>query len=363
MATSEDNFLKSDLVMRAESDDVTSGIFDRMREAGVTLTAQPRNYSDIFATWRSQRGMIADHARTSSFERAIVAETKPGAVVVDLGSGSGILSLFAARAGASKVYGLEITDIASDAAEIAADNGYASIVTFVQGDAAHFSCDEPIDLIVSEWAGLYLIDEWRHFATFCAIRDRLLRTGGRVIPQKASLFLAPIDNSQLYYERGFGFWKNLIYGFDFSVAGRRQISAPRRIIVEAQACSIIDQYEVASISCGTDHVDALLFEREFSRKFRVASVCHGFLGYFNLTLCPGVILDTSPFSKQTHWKQSYFPIEELFIAPEETLIFSVKTYLNDAFDQINLQLTAGVRRSDGSTINKTYVYPIDNSYS
>ncbi|BCP52228.1 hypothetical protein K32_08450 [Kaistia sp. 32K] len=323
---------------------------------------QPAVFTEAYSSWRSQRGMLADETRTRLFGQAIAAQCKPGTVAIDVGAGSGILSLFAARAGARKVYALELTSMIEDATQIASDNGFSDRITFIKGDATKFSAPEPVDLIFSEWAGMYLIDEYRHFDAFCQVRDRYLKPSGIALPGSASIYIAPIDNSQLYTERGFGFWKKPVHGFDFSVAESRQLAAPRRIIVEARPSSLLGEYKLRSFDCKTDQSSEFFFETEFVHRFEADGACHGFIGYFDLELAPGIVINTSPYSKLTHWQQSYLPIEEIFATAGDELHVKVKTYVDPLFASAMMELTVSVIGS-GERAPRTYLYPIDNSYS
>ena len=67
---------------------------------------------DTYASFWIQREMLFDQTRTNSYRQAIFDQIKQGDVVVDFGAGTGILSMFAAKASAKKVYALEITDMA-----------------------------------------------------------------------------------------------------------------------------------------------------------------------------------------------------------------------------------------------------------
>ena len=88
----------------------------------------------MYAEFEVHRTMIRDRVRTEAFRRAIDAVVRPGDTVLDVGAGSGILSLFAAQAGAARVYAVEQTTIAVLAQQLAAANGFADIVQVIQGD-------------------------------------------------------------------------------------------------------------------------------------------------------------------------------------------------------------------------------------
>ena len=76
---------------------------------------------------------------------------------MDVGSGSGILAMWAAQAGASKVYAIEYTDMAKHALELIRINNLDHIVTVIQSSMEDVQLDEKVDLIISEWMGLLLI--------------------------------------------------------------------------------------------------------------------------------------------------------------------------------------------------------------
>ena len=83
---------------------------------------------------RDPPDVIRDRVRTGAFQRAIDSVVRPGDVVLDVGAGSGILSMFAARAGAARVYAVERTTVAVLAQDLAAANGLADIVQVIHGD-------------------------------------------------------------------------------------------------------------------------------------------------------------------------------------------------------------------------------------
>ena len=88
----------------------------------------------MYAEIEVHRTMICDRVRTHAFRRAIDVVVRPGDVVLDVGAGSGILSAFAARAGAARVYAVERTAVAALAQELAITNGVGEIVEVIHGD-------------------------------------------------------------------------------------------------------------------------------------------------------------------------------------------------------------------------------------
>lgn len=103
---------------------------------------------------------LHDAARTGALGRAIAQGVTPGDVVVELGAGSGILSMFAADAGAARVYAVELdrTNLRGLQATLDA-NGYGDTVVVVAGDALSVELPEPVDTIICEMIATGLIEE------------------------------------------------------------------------------------------------------------------------------------------------------------------------------------------------------------
>ena len=153
-----------------------------------------RNPPDpMYAEFEVHRTMIRDRVRTEAFRRAIESAVRPGDVVLDVGAGSGILSLFAARAGAARVYAVERTTVAVLAQVLAAANGAAEIVQVIHGDIMDVELPGRVDVIVSEWLGGFGIDEGM-LAPVIAARDRWLKPGGVMIPRSVTAWTALVND-------------------------------------------------------------------------------------------------------------------------------------------------------------------------
>ena len=139
---------------------------------------------------------LRPRVRTESFRRAIDAVVRPGDVVLDVGAGSGILSMFAAKAGAARVYAVERTTVAVLARELAAANGLGELMEVMHGDVLDVELPEPVDVIVSEWLGGFGIDEGM-LAPVIAARDRWLKPGGAMIPQSVTAWAGAVHDRHL----------------------------------------------------------------------------------------------------------------------------------------------------------------------
>lgn len=341
-----------------------SAMFDALLNSGIieaddSDTAQTPGYTFHFDTLQSQRAMLRDDARMRRFCEAVERVVVPGATVIDVGAGSGILSLFAARAGAAKVYALEATDVADDATELAHENGFADRIQVVRGDAAVFTLDEPVDVVIGEWAGRFLVDEWRHFQAFAKARNRLLRPGGSVIPLAAQLYAVPVDDSRLYFDSGPGFWERPVGGFDFSVGRRRQLEHLRIVPVRAHPHTFLGEpWKLLNLNCRQDDSSAFFFENEHEVTLSHPGCVHGLVGFFNLDLAPGVHLDTSPSAAPTHWAQTYFPVERFAFQAQDLLSARMQSVQDPVTGAPIVRVSLKLMRGTDLILSSQYEYPL-----
>jgi 2-polyprenyl-3-methyl-5-hydroxy-6-metoxy-1,4-benzoquinol methylase len=322
-------------------------------------TAQASAYSYSFGKLVNHRSMLSDTARTDAFRAAIEAVVRPGDTVIDVGSGSGILSFFAARAGAKKVFGLETTKLVEDARKLAEVNGLADRVEFVECDAATFQAPGKVDVVLGEWVGMFLLDEWRHFEAFAKVRAANLKPGGAVLPCRVRLYLSPVSDTGLYMEHGLGFWEKPLHGLDFTLGRARQIESLRMATVRANRYALIGEpWQILDLDCAAQDAAAYSFESAAETRCPSTMTCHGYVGYFTLDLAPGVSLDTSPLSLQTHWHQVYFPIEAFHMEPGDLLRSHAATSRKDATDAPLLTIAHELVRGGKTVREGSYTYPV-----
>ena len=135
--------------------------------------------------------MLHDQRRTGDYLAALAAAVRPGDVVLDVGTGSGVLAVAAARAGARRVYAVEASDIAEVAERVFAANGVTDTVTLVPGWSREIELPERADLLVAELIGNEPLEE-EILETTLDARRRLLKPGARLVPHRLTLLARPL---------------------------------------------------------------------------------------------------------------------------------------------------------------------------
>lgn len=170
--------------------------------------------------WSMTEGVfncLIDEERTSAFDKAISATVRSGDVVVDMGTGSGVLAMLAARAGAKKVYAIEIdqSNIATLGAVFRA-NGLDDRIVLVQGDVCKIDLPEKVDVIIGEMIATALIEELQVPATNNMLR--FAKRATRVLLRGYRTYLDLVNNPETYYGHRF---KILRYEYSDSQISRK----------------------------------------------------------------------------------------------------------------------------------------------
>ena len=105
--------------------------------------------------------MLKDKVRTEAYKKAIELNKEhfKNKIVLDIGCGTGVLSIFAARAGAKKVYAIDNAEIAHYAKEIVKKNELSKVINVMKGKIEEVKITEKVDIIISEWMGYFLLYE------------------------------------------------------------------------------------------------------------------------------------------------------------------------------------------------------------
>ena len=132
-----------------------------------------------------------------------------------MGTGTGLLALFAAKAGARKVYAIEASNMAERAVQIVKANGYEDKVQVIKGRIEEINLPEEVeaDVIISEPMGFMLLHE-RMLEVFALAREKWGKPECKMFPTTGTIYIAPFCDRDLHYERkeGAQFWNQSVYG-------------------------------------------------------------------------------------------------------------------------------------------------------
>ncbi|HEY3673376.1 MAG TPA: 50S ribosomal protein L11 methyltransferase [Acidimicrobiia bacterium] len=138
---------------------------------------------------------VADTARLGAYAVALRAVIRPGDVVLDLGTGTGVLGLLAAQMGATRVYAVDEGRI-SNIAQAGARNNALGVMTVIRGHSTDLDLPELVDVVICDQAGpLGFAGNLVHSMHDAA--ERVLRPGGSAIPFALDLLVAPISDAAL----------------------------------------------------------------------------------------------------------------------------------------------------------------------
>lgn len=136
--------------------------------------------------------MLNDRTRTLRYFEALREMVRPDSVVVDVGTGSGVLALAAAKAGARHVYAFEMGRMADAAEALFAGNGMADRITVLRGNAFDLGLPERADILVSETIGREPLEQYALELSIDA-RERLLKPDGILIPYGLTIHATPVE--------------------------------------------------------------------------------------------------------------------------------------------------------------------------
>ncbi len=267
--------------------------------------------------------MIADEVRTPAYAAAIAATVRPGDVVLDLGAGTGIMSLLACRAGARKVYAVETSDAIALAQDIARANDMADRIEFIQAQSTDITLTERANVIVSDLRGVLPLLQ-QHIPSIVDARQRHLAPGGVLVPQRDRLHLAIVE-APGEYERLTAPWQTDRFGFDMSAARMivtntwdRAFLGADQLISESACWATLDYRSIESPNvAATVSVTA-----------QRAGVAHALTAWFDAELTDGIGYSNAPGRPETVYGTGFFPLTTpVELAAGDTLTVSLRADL------------------------------------
>nr|GLL20536.1 protein arginine N-methyltransferase PRMT10 [Ipomoea trifida] len=294
------------------------------------------NYFCTYAFLYHQKDMLTDRVRMDSYYNAVFQNKHhfAGKAVLDVGTGSGILAIWSAQAGARKVYAVEATKMADHARELVRANNLEGVVEVIEASIEDVNLPEKVDVIISEWMGYFLLRESMFDSVICA-RDRWLKPNGVMYPSHARMWVAPIrsgvgDQKKIDYDGAVDDWHHFVndtkthYGVDMSVLTKPYLEEQKKYYLQTSLWSNLHPNQVIGepaiikeIDCLTSTVDDIRNVRGSVSSLITAEIARlcGFGGWFDVhfkgrddnPVKQEVELTTAPSEEfGTHWGQQVF---------------------------------------------------------
>lgn len=285
------------------------------------------NNSEEFTSLLSHERMLADQVRVETYHKAISHHVKPGSIVIDLGTGTGILALFAAQQRPRKVYALDHSDFIDVARKIAAHNNAEDIIEFIPTNSREFTPEEKADLLLHEQIGDELFTE-NMLENLLDLKRRALKPDGRIMPGHFQLFVEP---AQFKHGRNVPFiWEQKIHGIDFSLL-KDDVDTARYKPDDYGCCFIeataVDHWlgdpepaisvDLNQISNPSEMRTSVRIEREVIH----AGYMDGLVIYFRVIFDDTLSFDTSPMSVQTHWRCRLFRLPRRYYEAGDVIVY------------------------------------------
>lgn len=265
-----------------------------------------RRLARLYRAWvpRWHFGMLNDRARNRAFADAIAAASIAGKTILDIGAGSGLLSMMAAKRGAAHVYACEmVMPVAEKAAEIVAANGYTDQITIIPklSHDLRVGVDMPsrAEVLISETIDCGFVGEGFLRALQHA-RAHLLRPDAVLIPRSFVLEGALLQSDDVYQLNRAGSAHGFrVDGFnEFATQGYfpvRLDTWSHRLLTNIESLVELDlrTYDFAPV------------ERCVEFEARTAGRVHGVVFWFDVELFPGIQMSNAPDGETAHWMQAF----------------------------------------------------------
>ncbi len=331
----------------------------------ISQPSQPEKafkYFDLYGSMRSHKVMLEDMVRMEAYHSAIFkhkSEIIADKVVLDVGTGTGVLSVWAAKAGAKRVYAVEAGNAAELARRLVQVSNLSDIVTVLNSKIEEVEIPEPVDVIVSEWMGSLLLKE-SMFDSVAYARDKWLKPGGLLLPSHATILLglyAPTsDHDHTHFvraklEKEIAEWKETVTNLqrldvDYSsFTDELEQDLSDHFLRNAIRVNYLspdnlasDPQRVLEFDCATVDPTALVqFSQDFQFTVNKHAEIKGFLGWFTTDFPNRTVLDTGPGNAYNHWGQQLYPLKESFkVAPSDQVEGTITVRRNHEESRLNV---------------------------
>lgn len=274
-------------------------------------------YMEIFSTIDLVNQCLIDKERVNAFKKAILKLVRKGSNVLEVGIGSGVLSLIAAKAGAEKIYAIEIDPfVAKTAKKIIRENGYDSIIKIIMGDATKIKINtkEKIDIIIAETLTTGMIDEQQVNIINNLHRQKIISSQTKIIPYRIDTHVSLINAD---YK---------LYGFNFPMVKhiwKQYNNNPRLEKLSKKA--LLSSY------C-FDNLIEENFSREIKFKINRAGILNGLLlesraWFLEKIYCTNTVAFLAPI---------IFPLDKTKLKKGDEITFKISYKFGEGFDKFKV---------------------------
>lgn len=281
------------------------GILQDPTQQPAVLRPQSRSYDAPPVHLR----MLSDYRRTASFQGAIRDTVTTDDIVVDIGTGTGVLAATAALAGAKHVYAIEESTMAKLAQQVFDKNGLTDRITLIEARSTQIELPEKASVLVSEMIGNDPLGEGVLATTRDAVQ-RLLTQDARLIPAVLRIYGLPAcmpgetRDKRIFTQEVISQWRRS-YGIDFSPLLEAGQPSDQHMLINTYDAGDWEYLSEPILLADIDLKTARSARIETSATVPIthAGLLNGILIYFELDLSKTVLFSLHPdkATQENHW--------------------------------------------------------------
>jgi ubiquinone/menaquinone biosynthesis C-methylase UbiE len=259
--------------------------------------------------------LLSHRSRLSKFQRALQKVVQPESRVVDIGTGTGILALIAARAGAKSVTAVEVNGKSLNYARKAAQiNGLSQRVSFVESHFEDYVPEEQADIVICEMLSSMLLIEQQVPACAHAAR-RILKPGGIILPVSASVYAVPVECQSL--------WERFnLFDLEFPKVPQTLGKGDAKDLSDAALVTKFD-FSIPDIPAEVNEMLEFVIVEE--------GRLHGLVGFFKAHLYEDITL-----GMDDGWRELFLPLDEPIEVSKGTRVSVQFRFKPGEFDSLKL---------------------------